>query len=131
MITKTDKYDGYIKDYPSYSTAEQTFYKFPNGYGASVIYGKYTYGLEVAVIKWNENDDSWDIDYSTPITNDVIRHVEELDLVLNKIYDLPVNSDTYDKDITLSDIEDIIYRENTFTGLKNALAEYLELEVDL
>lgn len=26
MITKSDKYADYIKDYPSYSTAEQTFY---------------------------------------------------------------------------------------------------------
>lgn len=90
MITKSNKYASYIKDYPRQLTVEQTFYKFPNGYGANVIYGEYTFGLEVAVIKWNENDDTWDIDYSTPVTNDVISHIEELDLVLDEIYDLPV-----------------------------------------
>lgn len=131
MITKSDKYASCIKDYPSYSTAEQTFYEFPNGYGASVIYGGYTYGLEVAVIKWDKDDGTWDIDYSTPITDDVIGHVEELDLVLGKIYSLSSNLDTYDKRVVLIEIEEIVERENTLKGLKEALAEYLELESEL
>lgn len=95
MITKSDKYADYIKDHPSYSTVEQTFYKFPNGYGASVIFGSSfivsfsTYGLEVAVIKWDKDSDDWQIDYTTPITDDVVGHVDDLDLVLGEIYDLP------------------------------------------
>lgn len=95
MITKSDKYADYIKDHPSYSTVEQTFYEFPNGYGASVIYGTSfifgisTYGLEVAVIKWDKDSDDWEIDYTTPTTSSVIGHIEELDLVLGEIYRLP------------------------------------------
>ena len=89
MITKSDKYADYIKDHPSYSTVEQTFYEFPNGYGASVIFGISTYGLEVAVIKWDKDSDDWQIDYTTPITDDVVGYVEDLDLVLGEIYDLP------------------------------------------
>lgn len=131
MITRSNKYAGYIKDYPSYSTAEQTFYEFPNGFGASVVYGPFTYGLEVAVIKWDKDDGTWDIDYSTPITDDVVGHVEELELVLGEIYNLPENLDTYDKRVVLSDVEEIVELENTLAGLKNALAEYLELEGDL
>ena len=95
MITKSDKYADYIKDHPSYSTAEQTFYKFPNGYGASVIFGSSvifgisTYGLEVAVIKWDKDGGGWEIDYTTPITDDVVGYVDDLDLILGEIYDLP------------------------------------------
>lgn len=94
MITKSNKYADYIKEHPIQLTVEQTLYEFPNGYGANVIYGEYTFGLEVAVIKWNKNDNTWDIDYSTRVTNDVISHVEELDLFLDKIYDLTVDLDT-------------------------------------
>ena len=93
MVTKSDKYGDYIKDHPSYSTAEQTFYEFPNGYGASVIYGASTYDLELAVLKWDKDGGDWEIDYTTPITNDVVGHIEELDLVLGEIYDLPEEED--------------------------------------
>ena len=93
MITKSDKYADYIKDHPSYSTAEQTFYEFPNGYGASVIYGVFTYGLELSVLKWDKDGGDWERDYTTPITNDVVGHIEDLDLVLGEIYDLPEEED--------------------------------------
>lgn len=129
MITKSDKYASYIKDYPSYSTAEQTFYEFPNGYSASVIYGPFTYGLEVAVLKWNEDDDTWDIDYSTPVTSNVIGDIDDLDVVLGEIYELPLDLDTYNKYSVLNNIEQIIDNENTFEGLKSAIAKYFELEV--
>ncbi|EHC6275940.1 hypothetical protein JR552_001799 [Listeria monocytogenes serotype 1/2b] len=68
---------------------EQTLYKFPNNYGASVILGHFTYGLELAVISFTGDD--WDLDYSTPITNNVIGHLEEdsLKRVLEAIYYLP------------------------------------------
>ena len=95
MVTKSDKYADYIKDHPSYSTVEQTFYKFPNGYGASVIHGTSvifgisTYGLELAVIRWNKDGGDWVFDYTTPITDDVVGHIEDLDLVLEEIYNLP------------------------------------------
>lgn len=89
MITKSEKYADYIKDHLNHLTEEQTLYEFPNGYGASVIYGAFTYGLELAVLKWNKEDDTCRIDFTTPITDDVVGYVDDLDLVLGEIYDLP------------------------------------------
>lgn len=51
-------------------------FKFPNNYGASVVQNDYSYGgkkglWEIAVIYFIDVD-QWDIDYSTPITSDVL-----------------------------------------------------------
>ena len=52
-------------------------YRFPNGFGASVVHHHYAYGgYELAVIKW-ENDKNWGITYDTPITDDVIGHLND------------------------------------------------------
>ena len=88
-LTYSDKFKDYIEEqidivYP------QTIYKFPNGYGASVIKFNYVYfGIEIAVL-WFEKNGNWDIDYSTPITNDVIGGLneKERDNVLQQIFDL-------------------------------------------
>lgn len=73
----------------------QIVFKFPNGYGASVVRGKYTYGgdqglFELAVIKFT-TEKSWGIVYDTPITNDVIGYleVEEVFELLETIKALP------------------------------------------
>lgn len=86
-ITYSEKYSSYIdNNIISYSTAEQTFYRFPNGYGASVIYGRFSYGLEVAVIRFiPQTEVDWEMDYDTPLTDDVIGYVEDLDEVLESI----------------------------------------------
>ena len=88
-LTYSDKFKDYIETkfdivYP------QTIYKFPNGYGASVIKFNYVYfGIEIAVLRFDENG-NWNIDYSTPITNDVIGGLNEesRDSVLQQILDL-------------------------------------------
>ena len=88
-LTYSEKFKDYIEvqnnlGYP------QTIYKFPNGYGASVIKLNYIYfGIEIAVLRFDENG-NWDIDYSTPITNDVIGGLnrKERDYVLQQIFDL-------------------------------------------
>lgn len=88
-LTYSEKFKDYIEvqnnlGYP------QTIYKFPNGYGASIIKIEYIYfGIEIAVLKFDENG-NWDIDYSTPITNDVIGGLNEesRDSVLQQIFDL-------------------------------------------
>ena len=66
---------------------EQKVYKFPNGYGASVICHSGSYGgpkgfWELAVL-----GQDGDIDYDTPITNDVIGWltIEEAVMKLNEI----------------------------------------------
>lgn len=88
-LTYSDKFKDYIEvqndlGYP------QTIYKFPNGYGASVIKFNYVYfGIEIAVLSFDE-DGNWNIDYSTPITNDVIGGLNEesRDSVLQQIFEL-------------------------------------------
>jgi hypothetical protein len=55
-----------------FAGSEQYIFTFDNGYGASVVRGAHTYGgssglWEVAVLNYNG-----DIDYSTPVTDDVL-----------------------------------------------------------
>lgn len=88
-LTYSEKFKDYIEvqndvGYP------QTIYKFPNGYGASVIKFNYVYfGIEIAVLRFDE-DGNWDINYSTPITDDVIGGLDEeaRDNVLQQVFDL-------------------------------------------
>jgi hypothetical protein len=72
---------------------KQLIYIFGNGYGASVIHNRGSYGyaeglLELAVIKGTLED--WDICYDTPITDDVVGHLEgdEVRALLQQIYEL-------------------------------------------
>ncbi len=75
----------------------QKLFRFPNGYGASVVRGPYTYGgsrglWELAVILYHgEGEDSFSLTYETPITDDVIGYLEEdeVDKVLARIEALP------------------------------------------
>ena len=53
----------------------QYIFKFDNGYGASVISHKYSYGgsegkWEIAAVRFENGD--WDIDYDTSVSADVI-----------------------------------------------------------
>ena len=66
-------------------------YKFDNGYGASVISAEFSYGgdrglFEVAVL-----DAAGNIAYDTPITDDVLGHLDFADVaqVLKDIENLP------------------------------------------
>jgi hypothetical protein len=90
-LTYSEKFKDYIKE-QNYLGYPQTIYKFPNGYGASVIKFNYVYfefGIEIAVLRFNEYG-NWHIDYCTPITNDVICGLNEeiRDSVLQEIFDL-------------------------------------------
>uniref|UniRef100_A0AAU6VYQ9 Uncharacterized protein n=2 Tax=unclassified bacterial viruses TaxID=12333 RepID=A0AAU6VYQ9_9VIRU len=70
----------------------QVVHKFDNGYGASVIrsgqiagfgtsYG-YEDGLfELAVLEFPYGDEQYSLTYSTPITDDVLGHLTEEDVI--------------------------------------------------
>ena len=63
-------------------------YHFERGYGTSGIHNPYSYGLELAVLKYNDETESWDINYDTNITDDVVGYIdgkEGLEKLLNKI----------------------------------------------
>lgn len=88
-LTYSEQFKDYIEQ-QIYIGYPQTIYKFPNGYGASVIKFNYIYfGIEIAVLRFDEGGNC-DIDYSTPITNDVIGGLDEenRDKVLQQIFDL-------------------------------------------
>jgi hypothetical protein len=76
-------------------TGTQEVYRFPNGYGASVVqfpgsYG-YSHGLwELAVLKFYGEGNDFDLCYNTGITSDVIGYLdrEGVDSYLQKIKDL-------------------------------------------
>jgi len=50
----------------------QRLYQFPNGYGASVIKHEGSYGFDKDLWELAVLDGAGDLDYSTPITNDVL-----------------------------------------------------------
>lgn len=89
-LTQSEKFKEYI-EFSRYIGHMQTVYKFPNGYGASVIeiyYYEEDY-IEVAVVYFDD-DGKYHLDYSTPITDDVIGGLDEegRDKVLQQIFDL-------------------------------------------
>lgn len=80
----------------SLNGGEQRLYRFANGYGASVIRHKISYGSEhglweLAVIKFLGAEDGFYLVYNTHITDDVIGHLteEEVEKHLCDIVNLP------------------------------------------
>lgn len=80
----------YCTEINNVQDGKQYVYKFPNGYGASVIKHSYSYGgkkglWELAVLRGEE------LCYDTFITNDVLGHLTtgEVNQYLNQIQGLP------------------------------------------
>ena len=90
---KYDKYKEFLKkeDNHSFYDGYHWVFKFPNGYGASVIKHSGSYGnendlFELGVIMYDENGE-WELCYTTTITNDVIGYLnnDEVLELLEKI----------------------------------------------
>lgn len=60
---------------------ERTVYRFPNGLGASVIRGEYSYGGKQGLFELAVLDTAGEIDYDTEIASDVIGHLTEGDVL--------------------------------------------------
>lgn len=77
---------------------KQLLASFANGYGASVVQSAYSYGganglYELAVLHTTPYDKSTSICYRTPVTDDVLGWLSEVDVVtrLHEIARLPGN----------------------------------------
>lgn len=84
-----------IYDGPGSVGSHRTKYRFPNGYGASVIRGGMAAygGLELAVLKYDGDD--WGLCYDTPITDDVVGYLTDdtLRSTLEAVHALPPHSE--------------------------------------
>lgn len=76
----------------------QTLVFFSNGYGASVVRHRFSYGgdrglFEIAVLAGNA--DNWNITYDTHITDDVLGYLNDDDVknTLQQIRELPSAND--------------------------------------
>ena len=83
----------------------QALYFFKNGYGASVVQHSFSYGgdegfWELAVI--TGDIDNYQLNYDTPITNDVLGYLTERDVdeVLDKIENLRLQIEAPNEIIT-------------------------------
>jgi hypothetical protein len=88
---------GLVKAGPRlYQDGIQLVFRFPNGFGASVIEGEGSYGVELAVLCWatpTTEDDEFFLTYDTGVTDDVVGHLDAEGLadLLNQIQALPVH----------------------------------------
>lgn len=66
-------------------------YLFPNGRGASVVWGQYAYGGDEGFFELAVLDTNLKLDYETEITSDVEGWLTEADVeaLLQRIFDLP------------------------------------------
>ena len=73
---------------------DQWRYKFANGYGASIIRNPTSYGGSSGLYELAVLDSYGGLDYSTPITDDVVGHLDESGVrrILTAIEDLAVDA---------------------------------------
>lgn len=91
-ITKLNEFSKYEIPKSRMTVGLQNKYRFPNDYGASLIYAPGSYGLELAVLNFSINPEG-ELVYNTPITNDVLGYLtwEQAVKALIKIKRLPTN----------------------------------------
>jgi len=77
-------------EHPSHIGGVQSRIQFENGYGASVVKTPYTYGGDRGLYELAVLDSDGNLTYDTPITNDVIGYLRDIDVtdVMEKIQQL-------------------------------------------
>lgn len=87
-IMKTIKdFTSYIIDINSYNKGMQVLFRFPNNFGISLVCHSFSYGnsndeFEIAIINYNsEENDDWDICYTTELTQDVLGYQSKEDVI--------------------------------------------------
>jgi hypothetical protein len=77
-------------EHPSHIGGVQARIQFENGYGASVVKTPYTYGGDRGLYELAVLDSDGNLTYDTPITNDVIGYLRDIDVtdVMEKIQQL-------------------------------------------
>tara|TARA_X000001036_G_scaffold163833_1_gene155554 strand:+ start:1417 stop:1677 length:261 start_codon:yes stop_codon:yes gene_type:complete len=80
----------YLKSTHDFNGGIQKVYEFPNGYGASVIKHRGSYGYDKGLWELAVLDFDGSLCYTTEITNDVIGHLNdpEVDRLLRRIEQL-------------------------------------------
>lgn len=83
-------YDEYLIYDRKRNLGIQKIYKFENGRGASVVRNPFSYGGEKGLYELAVLDENGNLDYTTPITNDVIGWLtwEEVIELLRKIKEI-------------------------------------------
>lgn len=74
----------------------QAVFRFPNGYGASVVQGPHSYGgtvglFELGVVEFNgKGKEDFNLTYDTPVTDDVEGHLtaNDVECFLDRIEEL-------------------------------------------
>lgn len=86
--TISEKFNIYVKENTSDDKMKdyQTIYQFPNEYGASVVDGRGSYGLEIAILYFPSGEDEWVIS-ETADTNPRLAYVTDLDNMLEEVFD--------------------------------------------
>lgn len=86
--TYCEKYKDYIIDKKEEDSDYRTVYRFANSYGASVIYGKYSHGLELAVLYFDGDEPHIS---DALFNNDVFGYIKdeaELEKLLDQIKEI-------------------------------------------
>ena len=80
-------FTSYIIDINSYNKGMQILFRFPNNYGISLVCHSFSYGnddneFEIAIINYDsEDNDYWDICYTTKLTQDVLGYQSKEDVI--------------------------------------------------
>jgi hypothetical protein len=80
----------FLKETNHVNNGIQKVYQFPNGYGASVIKHENSYGFQENLWELAVLNGGGELDYSTPITDDVLGRLtwEDVYTTLTKIKEL-------------------------------------------